>query len=236
MLTSWKHLLKYSCTICHRILHFPHQGHCGHRYCQSCVTWGLVQHPNLPCPGCEEESEDTTITPKNHQPDYACTRQMRSIQVYCQQHLAGCDWSGRLADLDTHSAECASIPKIGQLGKEHNQFLQLMAQHQLLTEEIVTWESQLSITGRHPPLKSIPTVLKSIQTLSKDDTREKIAKISRELQEQRAYHDYLNSIKVTHVSCAEFHSSFNEVYMRFGWCARSSHTFLECLLNRFHST
>ena len=66
---------------------------CGESYCHACITF--TQEEGKPCPACGENDFNIVGHIKNQ-------KQIASLQVYCITKERGCDWSGKLEQLDTH--------------------------------------------------------------------------------------------------------------------------------------
>lgn len=90
-------LLQSECSICLQILCLPHLiSCCGHNYCKTCIE--QVMEKSRPCPLCNEESF-TVLHNKGLQ------RSLNELHVYCSNSKVGCEWKGRLGQLEQHLNE-----------------------------------------------------------------------------------------------------------------------------------
>jgi hypothetical protein len=91
----------FYCPHCRGLLRQPIQNQEGYRLCQECCD--LIRR--LPEGKCEDCG--MTILPDSEvYPDKAARREIDSLVVYCANRDMGCDWTGRLASLDTHTTAC----------------------------------------------------------------------------------------------------------------------------------
>ena len=83
------------CKICHLISHDPVQVHgcCGCITCKSCIELHL--RDNNTCPNCPKEG----ITWES---DKNADRQIKSLNVHCENRRKGCDWTRELGDIEKH--------------------------------------------------------------------------------------------------------------------------------------
>ena len=82
------------CPVCLLVLREPHQVTCcGNSFCATCVK--RVQDDKKCCPTCNEA--DFTVFP-----DKRLKRSLNEYRVYCCQRGEGCDWVGKVGELDRH--------------------------------------------------------------------------------------------------------------------------------------
>ena len=72
---------------------------CGKVFCTSC--WEDYKHRNtfLLCPSCKQPSDNIVK-------DARTDREVRALQVYCNNKKEGCTWIGDLSHLDSHLRTC----------------------------------------------------------------------------------------------------------------------------------
>ena len=86
--------LQHECAVCLMTLREPYLTDCcGNSFCRLCIQ--RVQSNKLPCPLCNE-------TPFNIFPNKWLQRSLREFQVYCAFKKSGCEWSGKLGELEKH--------------------------------------------------------------------------------------------------------------------------------------
>ena len=86
--------LQSECSICLHILREPYLVDCcGYRFCRACIEQ-IQKHGKKRCPLCKETF--------NSMPDKQLARILNAKVVYCTHKDAGCDWKGKLAELDMH--------------------------------------------------------------------------------------------------------------------------------------
>ena len=66
---------------------------CGESYCHACLT--DTQQQGKPCLACGEEAFTTITLPKHR-------KQIEALQVYCSMKSRGCEWTGRVGQIDAH--------------------------------------------------------------------------------------------------------------------------------------
>ena len=85
----------FHCEICAHVAREPHLSVCcGKHYCQGCIAQTL--RDGCPCPSCGEDP-CSAVLDRNYK------RKIMVLQVHCtmkQDH--GCEWVGKLEDLETH--------------------------------------------------------------------------------------------------------------------------------------
>ena len=85
--------LQSECSICLHVLREPHiVGCCGNRFCHSCIE--PIRRMTKRCPLCN--ASFTTL------PDKQLERTLNEKMVYCSNSYDGCDWCGRLVELEDH--------------------------------------------------------------------------------------------------------------------------------------
>ena len=94
------------CSICLHILREPHiVGCCGYRFCRSCID--PIQNGSKICPLCN--CTFSTL------PDKQLERTLKEKLVLCSHKYDGCQWKGKLADLDDHLSPGQKKVQIGCL-------------------------------------------------------------------------------------------------------------------------
>ena len=82
------------CGICRLVAREPHSTSCcGEHFCKNCIT--QVLDASKPCPSCSE-AEFTTLLDKRDQ------KKILALQVCCTMKDRGCEWVGKLEDLQAH--------------------------------------------------------------------------------------------------------------------------------------
>ena len=82
-----------TCPMCSLVLREPHQVTCcGYTVCQSCIQ--VVQEGQRLCPSCNQIF--TAFADKR------LKRSLYARKVSCSQREAGCEWVGKLGELDEH--------------------------------------------------------------------------------------------------------------------------------------
>ncbi|XP_065189204.1 TNF receptor-associated factor 2-like [Sycon ciliatum] len=96
------HLNSYLCSHCKYLLRDPIQANCGHRFCSSCYQL-LLSEPSPKCPGaaCTE-----ILLPSDFH-DVHAARDIGAMRVHCVHKHSGCEWQGKVEDLETHLSACA---------------------------------------------------------------------------------------------------------------------------------
>ena len=86
--------LQHDCAVCLMTLKEPYiTDCCGNSFCRLCIQ--RVQSSKLPCPLCNE-------TAFNIFPNKWLQRSLREFRVYCAYKKSGCEWSGKLGELEQH--------------------------------------------------------------------------------------------------------------------------------------
>ena len=86
---------EYKCAICHCFTKEPTlTSCCGNHYCQSCIERVLQQR--RPCPLCSKSRFNVFLDKKQK-------RRILALKVHCTLRSQGCEWTGTLGDLDTHT-------------------------------------------------------------------------------------------------------------------------------------
>lgn len=88
--------LQSECAICLYILREPFLvGCCGYRFCRSCIEPIQNKRYGRRCPLCNQKNFSSL-------PDKQLERILNEKLVYCAHKYDGCDWFGRLSEVDTH--------------------------------------------------------------------------------------------------------------------------------------
>ena len=66
---------------------------CGELFCQACIA--PVLEEKRPCPSCQEPTFSTFLNPKFE-------RSIKSLRVHCTMKDRGCQWTGKLEQLEAH--------------------------------------------------------------------------------------------------------------------------------------
>ena len=66
---------------------------CGELFCQACIASALEK--KTPCPSCEEPTFSTFLNPRYE-------RDIKNLCVHCTMKDRGCEWTGKLKQLDAH--------------------------------------------------------------------------------------------------------------------------------------
>ena len=96
----------FECELCKRVAREPNLTFCcGHHYCNSCIR--PFVNDGKPCPGCGEAESFNAVLNKN------LKRKILALRVRCTMKDRGCEWIGRLEDLDAHldvnTGECEHV-------------------------------------------------------------------------------------------------------------------------------
>ena len=82
------------CPVCLQILKEPHLiSCCGHKFCRECIE-RIVKDKNA-CPLCNEP--DFTFMR-----DRGLERSLKELEVWCSYREEGCEWKGKLGELEEH--------------------------------------------------------------------------------------------------------------------------------------
>ena len=82
------------CKKCNFIMREPYQATCcGTALCQTCFQQS--KEDEEPCPDCGEERLEAYMDKKTK-------KQLSNFKVYCCNQDSGCEWSGKLLDIDDH--------------------------------------------------------------------------------------------------------------------------------------
>ncbi|ESO89090.1 hypothetical protein LOTGIDRAFT_154170 [Lottia gigantea] len=97
---------KYTCPVCLAVLRDAVQTHCGHRFCEVCITNVIGTRRAARCP------VDNTWFYCDGQlfEDIAIRREILSFAVKCYYFNEGCEWKGELRDYEEHIEECIYRP------------------------------------------------------------------------------------------------------------------------------
>jgi len=99
----WK---KYLCPKCGLVLKDAVQPSCGHWLCQSCADAILApDNENLPvCPRDDCGEELTAEDGVKYFPDRFVRREILSLPIVCSRRDRGCNWEGKLSELEVGDA------------------------------------------------------------------------------------------------------------------------------------
>ena len=87
---------KYDCSICLLVLRAPHLvSCCGAHYCADCIA-RVRSRADSACPLCQAGNFHTML-------DRGLEREIAQLVVRCPQQRDGCEWTGRVCELASHS-------------------------------------------------------------------------------------------------------------------------------------
>lgn len=87
---------KLKCSICTKALREPRLTECcGQHFCQQCLQSWFKEHGNKTCPHCRGKDFINIL-------DKPVKREINQLKVRCSYHSEGCEWVGKLGDLQTH--------------------------------------------------------------------------------------------------------------------------------------
>ena len=133
--------LQSECSVCLHVVREPHiVSCCGYRFCHTCID--SIQKKTKRCPLCNDVF--TTLRDKQLE------RTLNEKLVYCSHKLDGCDWSGRLVDLEGHLFE------VFLLGKKTKQNGCLYEKAKCLYCEKSFLRKEIKEHARRCPSKQIP--------------------------------------------------------------------------------
>ncbi|XP_065181188.1 uncharacterized protein LOC135811874 isoform X2 [Sycon ciliatum] len=89
---------KFLCPVCLLLLRDPVQTGCGHRFCRYCSK-RVIDSGNEICP---VDHEPVTCA---FEDNYA-RREVANLEVYCSMSTKGCTWTGKLRNVEDHTAVC----------------------------------------------------------------------------------------------------------------------------------
>ena len=96
-------MLQVECPVCLLVLCEPHQVTCcGYEFCRVCIE--RIRTDKQPCPTCKQT--DFSVFP-----DIRLQCSLYEFCVWCSHKTDGCEWSGKLGQLEKHLNES---PKLGQ--------------------------------------------------------------------------------------------------------------------------
>ena len=82
------------CKSCRHVARQPHlTSCCGAHYCHTCIA--AILQDNKPCPSCKEDTFTIFMNRREHQ-------KILALPVCCRMKDSGCQWTGRLEQLETH--------------------------------------------------------------------------------------------------------------------------------------
>ena len=118
-------LKKFECPVCLHVTRDPHLTDCcGQHFCQACIQRVIINQK--PCPLCNTNTFSVMLDKKQK-------RNVLDLRVECTRKESGCDWSGRLGELDMHvdlqngSCQFVSISCPNNCGESHQR--SLLANH-----------------------------------------------------------------------------------------------------------
>lgn len=85
----------YKCPLCKGVYYNPYVDKCGHVFCRECITTYLQAYHQ--CPFSKQQ-----ITTENLNKLVFMTEILEKQSVKCKNRSFGCDWIGRLSELETH--------------------------------------------------------------------------------------------------------------------------------------
>ena len=88
------------CFVCHLVLRQPRLTDCGHRFCDSCLS-PVSRNAEVWCPICGTQLKTSEIYPDN-----MAKREILGLQVRCCEEELGCDWQGKLREVEDHKGTC----------------------------------------------------------------------------------------------------------------------------------
>ena len=87
-----------SCAVCLLPFRDPHLvSCCGSKFCAPCIN--QLKAADKPCPVCVYSREFTSLLDRGYQ------RKVLNLKVVCSRKNDGCQWEGKLHDLDHHDRE-----------------------------------------------------------------------------------------------------------------------------------
>ena len=108
------------CKSCRHVARQPHlTSCCGEHYCHTCIA--AILQDNKPCPSCKEDTFTIFMNKRDH-------RRILALRVHCTNKDRGCQWTGKVEQLDTHmdvnSGDCQYVDvecreKCGQQVQKH---------------------------------------------------------------------------------------------------------------------
>ena len=112
----------FICKVCNCVAREPNlTSCCGQHYCQSCIVKIIEDGKPCPNPECGEATFNTFLDKNYH-------RKILSLRVHCTVKDRGCQWIGKVEQLDTHmdvnSGDCQYVDiecpeKCGQQVQKH---------------------------------------------------------------------------------------------------------------------
>ena len=86
--------MQTECSVCLQILKEPCLiSCCGHKFCRECI--GRVQRDGKGCPLCNAPEF-------SFMREHALERTLKELNVFCSHKTEGCEWKGKLTELDKH--------------------------------------------------------------------------------------------------------------------------------------
>ena len=108
------------CKSCRHVARQPHLASCcGEQFCHTCIA--PILQDKKPCPSCKEDTFTIFMNKRDH-------RRILALRVCCTMKDRGCQWTGKVEQLDTHldvnSGDCQYVDvecpeKCGQQVQKH---------------------------------------------------------------------------------------------------------------------
>lgn len=116
--------LDIHCSFCFAILRRPQlMGCCGHHFCEPCLM--KLKSASRPCPLCQTKSFDSLQ-------DLNRERLINELKVTCVFKDGGCEWAGKLRELDNHVKDvCLFLPVTCPWNCEEKVARKLLEEHKL---------------------------------------------------------------------------------------------------------
>jgi hypothetical protein len=90
---------KLICAVCEEPFLDPRTSSCRHRFCFECISSRLQN--NSECPTCR-----APITLDSLQTDTTLEEFLDELQVFCDNQISGCSWTGARVDFSQHFTQC----------------------------------------------------------------------------------------------------------------------------------
>ena len=95
----------FLCKSCTHVARQPHlTSCCGEHYCHTCIA--AILQDKKPCPSCKEDMFTISMDKRDH-------RKILALRVCCMMKEHGCQWTGKVEQLDTHlnvnSGDCQYV-------------------------------------------------------------------------------------------------------------------------------
>ena len=87
----------FLCKSCRNVARQPHlTSCCGEQFCHTCIA--AILQDKKPCPSCKKETFTISMDKRDH-------RRILALRVCCVMKERGCQWMGKVEQLDTHVDE-----------------------------------------------------------------------------------------------------------------------------------